>query len=84
MLVGTDRARRILAQFNTVDPESMETRYGLRKDLSTPSLSNRREISLRNLQSIMGKMYNELNQLLVNFQYAYEAFFAEHTKADLE
>jgi hypothetical protein len=84
MLRGTDRARRILAQFNEIDPESMETRYGLRKDFSTPSLPKQREISLRNLQSIMGKIHKELNQLLVNFQCAYEAFFAEYPEVDLE
>jgi hypothetical protein len=38
-------------------------------------MHQQRKISLKKLQIIMRKMYNELNHLLVNFQYVYEAFF---------
>lgn len=83
ILGGTDAVRRILAQFTDIDPFSMETRYGLSKDLRTPSMPRSRQLSLENIQEVMGKMYNALNQLQVNFQYAYEAFFQDYSQEDL-
>ena len=83
MLKRSDKVSRILAQFTLIDPASMETRYGLKKDLATPSIRHGRDVSLENLQTVMSRMYNELNNLQINFQYAYEAFFQEPVEDDL-
>jgi len=55
MLGNSADIRRILAQFTHHDPKSMETRYGLKKDLETPTLQGLENVNLDNVEQIMGK-----------------------------
>ncbi len=47
MLDDSQALRRIIAQFNEIDPSSMLTRYGLKKDLEAFSLDKIRQLSLQ-------------------------------------
>ncbi len=82
ILKGTGDIRRVLAQVTQIDPSSMEMRYGLKKDFETPSMNESKRMSLRNIQTVMRKMYNELNQLMSNFQFTDEVWFTEHGPDD--
>lgn len=75
MLGNSVDLRRILAQFTQDDPRSMETRYGLKKDLESPTLQRLENVDLRNVEEVVGKMYNELNSVMVGFQYIQEVWW---------
>jgi hypothetical protein len=75
MLGNSVDIRRILAQFTQHDPKSMETRYGLKKDLATPTLQSLENVDIEHVEQIMGKMYNALNEIMVGFQYVDEVWW---------
>jgi hypothetical protein len=54
---------RILTEFSTIDPKSMDTRYGLRKDLKTPAISNPIDISISQLRQTMDRLEGEFRVL---------------------
>ncbi|MEX2264714.1 MAG: hypothetical protein WD696_22360 [Bryobacteraceae bacterium] len=76
MLADTGTIKRILEEFTRLDDRSLNTRYGLQRDMQTPSIAPSR-ISLRNVQLVMGRMYNGLHDLLVRFRYVAEPWWDE-------
>jgi hypothetical protein len=52
---------KILTQIHALDPKSMDTRYGLRRDLQGPSLEQPFEIDVDNLRETMERLHNELS-----------------------
>lgn len=56
---------RILQEFTTLDPKSMDTRYGLRRDLQTSSVGTPVDISISNLKQTMDRLEGELSILEV-------------------
>jgi|SRR5579871_638504 len=55
---------KIISQLTEIDPESMNSRYATKKDFKTLSIATARSLSLRNLQAIVGKLYNEFYNIL--------------------
>lgn len=55
---------KIMSQLTEIDPKSMSSRYATKKNFKTVSITNVRHLSLRNLQAIMGRLYNELYNIL--------------------
>lgn len=61
-----ERARlisKVLSQFTHLDPRSHSSRYGLQKDLATPSMEQR-NISIENLQNIFNKLLCDLAYII--------------------
>jgi hypothetical protein len=58
-----EHVERILGQFSAIDPKSMDTRYGLQRDLKTSAVSNPIEISIPILRRTMDRLYAEFNVL---------------------
>lgn len=54
---------RILTQFSAIDPKSMDTRYGLRRDLKTPAVSDPVDISISQLRQTMDRLEGEFRLL---------------------
>jgi len=59
---------RILREFSAVDQRSMDTRYGLRRDLKTPTLPTEREVSASNLRRTMDHLYHEFDLIRVTVE----------------
>ncbi len=64
---GQDIAGKLLGEFTLIDPQSISFRYGMKKGFEEASVKEQ-EISLRNVQALMSKLYNRLNQIIENFQ----------------
>jgi len=79
MLGNSADKRRVLAQFTQHDPRSVETRYGLKKDLETPTLQGLENVEVEHVEQIMGKMYNPLNNIMVGFQYVDEVWWDDRS-----
>jgi hypothetical protein len=77
MLDDSQALRRIIAQFNEIDPSSMLTRYGLKKNLEAFSMDKIRKLSLQNLRDLMTKLMEDLGEVLVRFQYVDEPWWDE-------
>lgn len=60
---------RILNEMHCIDPKSMDTRYGLRRDLVTPSVANPVRIDAVNLKQTMDKLHSELSTLEIVVEY---------------
>lgn len=54
---------RILGQFSTIDPKSMDTRYGLQRDLLTSTVATPVDISISNLRQTMDRLEGEFRVL---------------------
>jgi len=55
---------KVVSQLTEIDAKSMSSRYATKKDFKTMSMTDPRRLSLRNLQAIVGKLYNELYNIL--------------------
>lgn len=77
MLQGSQSIEGILAQLTQIDPESMETRYALQKDLKTPTLDQMRSVDLQNFRGVMAKLHRDLNKIEMLFQYVHECWWDE-------
>ncbi len=84
MIDDTAPIRRVLAQFTELDPVSMNTRYGLKKDLTTPSIQTVFDISLHNLRDLLAKMTHDFHQIFIRMQYVDEPWWDEDAKLDYE
>jgi hypothetical protein len=62
-LENQENIRRLLDQFTAIDPKSMDTRYGLRRDLKTSAVPNPVAISIPILRRTMDRLEAELNLL---------------------
>jgi hypothetical protein len=54
---------RILGQFTAIDPKSMDTRYGLRRDLKTSAVEELIDISVSNLSQTINRLQGEFRVL---------------------
>lgn len=63
---------RLLKQINHADPQSMNTRYGLAKGLTSPSLSNTIEFDVDNFRDTMDKLHAQLTILSTIIETALE------------
>jgi hypothetical protein len=59
---------KVMAQLTEIDPQSMNSRYATKKDFHTVSIANPRLLSLRNLQAIIAKLYNELYNIFYTIE----------------
>jgi hypothetical protein len=82
MIDDTAPTRHVLAQFTELDPNSVNTRYGLQKDLATPSLQTVRTISVQNVRDLMAKMARDFHQLFVRLQYVNEPWWDEDARRE--
>jgi hypothetical protein len=62
-LQNEEHVERILGQFCAIDPKSMDTRYGLRRDLKTNAVRNPVNISIPILRRTMDRLEAEFNVL---------------------
>ena len=62
-LQNEEHVERILGQFCAIDPKSMDTRYGLRRDLKTSAVRNPVNISIPILRRTMDRLEAEFNVL---------------------
>ncbi len=77
MIDDTQLIRTILEELTTLDPTSMNTRYGLQRDMETPSLGIVRKLSLRNIREVFAKLSRDLNEIMIRFQYINEPWWDE-------
>jgi hypothetical protein len=61
---------RLLAEISAVDPKSMDTRYGLRRDLKNPSLPNAISFDIYNFRHTMDKLEAQLRILETIIEYS--------------
>lgn len=61
---------RVLRDIHLIDPKSLDTRYGLRKDLLTPSVLNPLKVDLDNLRDTMDRLHGELSILRTIVEYS--------------
>jgi hypothetical protein len=66
---------RLLKQISEVDPKSMDTRYGLRRDLKNPSLPKVMSFDVYNFRDTMDKLESQLRILdtIIEFSIASDA-----------
>jgi len=58
------RITKVVEQLTEIDPKSMSSRYAMDKNFRAMSITNPRGLSLRNLQAILNKLYDELHNIL--------------------
>ncbi|MDX2181814.1 MAG: hypothetical protein SFV18_19630 [Bryobacteraceae bacterium] len=57
---NADLITKIISELTEIDPKSMTSRYATEKDFKAASIANKKYLSLRNMQAIVAKLYNEL------------------------
>jgi hypothetical protein len=62
-LQNSANIERILQQFSAIDPKSIDTRYGLRRDLQTIAVATPVDISISNLRQTMDRLEGEFRIL---------------------
>jgi hypothetical protein len=55
---------KVMSQLTEIDPKSMHSRYATKKDFETILIVDPQRLSLRNIQAIVQKLYNELYNIL--------------------
>jgi hypothetical protein len=59
---------RVLREFSVIDPRSLDTRYGLRRDLKTPTVPIERDVSVSNLRETMDHLHHEFDLIRVTVE----------------
>lgn len=69
-LRGAANIERLLAEISEVDPKSMDTRYGLQRDLKNPSLTNAMSFDIYNFRDTMDKLEAQMRILDTIIEYS--------------